>query len=547
MWFTLDSGAAGGEGLSVQQAIGSTPDGSQVRELLAVYQGVLDTVGDLPQVPMVLRRRGGRLHYLPRPRWLLRYFVIRHIDRTLADLSRRYSARTALGRAADDEQKTHDALREFQQSLPPTLRNTYAVLLILASVVVLYRPIINAVVPVAINLTQATTRGSELRQQVLETVEKVGAALTANFTSVSQAVNALLSGGALHLSIVTLGVAFALYVVLRPLVPAFRLKRMLFNLAPAPEWRHRSAVARWSVSQATGLYERERRVFAEVAGRPPTEVPFDLVVPGLAVALPLAFTGLIFRLAVITPLPGDRVALLTLGAVLLIPVLVRLGWLYRTWQRRRLGGSGPYMPFEVGIRGGSAVATVENQVGVRVLILCLFLVMIVGGNFGNADPKAPSVALSADLWFWCLAILVVSLLVGLPWWYRINRELRDLDCTYETSRASSQPLWSLLTMTVGWLVLLPPFIAVFQTCRRIQKAQARTGQPETLRFAWVLATGLFLPVLFSYMQHELNKVWTVEGEPLDPWGDDTSTEARCPTGDLPWHRGLTGQTHPTGA
>jgi hypothetical protein len=261
-------------------------------------------------------------------------------------------------------------------------------------------------------------------------------------------------------------------------------------------------------------------VFAELGGQPPTEFPFDLVVAGLAMALPLAFTALIFRLAVITPLPGDRVALMTLGAVLLIPVLARLGWLYRTRHHRQLGSSGPYMPFEVGIRGGSAVAKVESPIGVRVLIFCLFLVVIVGGNFGSADPKAPSVGLSADLWFWCLAILVASLLVGLPWWYRINRELRDLDCTYETCRASSQPLWSLLMMTVGWLVLLPPFIAVFQTCR----------QPPILRFSWVLATGLLLPVLFSYMQHELNKIWAVEGEPLDPWGADTSTEAKRPTG-----------------
>jgi hypothetical protein len=483
---------------------------------------------------MVLRRHGGHLHYLPRPRWLLRYFVVRHIDRTLASLSRRYSARAALGRAPEDEQNNREAVREFQQSLPPTIRNTYILLLVLASVVILYRPIINAVVPVAINLTQATTRGSELRQQVLDTVEKVGAALTANFTSVSQALNALLSGGVLHLSIVLLGVGFALYVVLRPVVPAFRLKRMLFNLAPEPEGRHRSAVARWSVSQATGLYEREHRVFAELGGRPPTEFPFDLVVTALAMALPLAFSGLIFRSAVMTRLFGDRVGLSTLGTLFLMPVLVRLGWLYRSWQRRQLRSSGPHMPYEVRIRGGRAVAVVENLVGVRVLVLAMFLALILGAGFGSADPQSPSVALSADLWFWCVAILVVSLLLGLPSWYRINRELRDLDITYDASTSRFQPLWSLLMMTAGWLVVLPPFIAVFQTCRRIQRAQTRTGRPATLRFAWVLASGLLLPVMFSYLQHELNKIWRMEGEPLDPWGTDTAGEAKSSTGTLPW-------------
>jgi hypothetical protein len=100
-----------GDGLSLQQAIEST---SQVCELLAAYQGVLDTIGDLPPVPMVLRRHGGRLHYFPNPRWLLRYFVVWHDGRTLASLSRRYSARAALGRGADAERQYREAVREFQ-------------------------------------------------------------------------------------------------------------------------------------------------------------------------------------------------------------------------------------------------------------------------------------------------------------------------------------------------------------------------------------------------------------------------------------------------
>jgi hypothetical protein len=41
------------------QAIGSTRHGWQVRDLLATCQEILDNVGDLPLVPMVLRRHGG--------------------------------------------------------------------------------------------------------------------------------------------------------------------------------------------------------------------------------------------------------------------------------------------------------------------------------------------------------------------------------------------------------------------------------------------------------------------------------------------------------
>jgi hypothetical protein len=522
----------------LQQVIGSTPRDPQVCELLRVYQGVLDTISDLPLVPMVLWRHGGRLHYLPRPRWLLRYFVVRHVDRMLASLSRRYSMRAALGWAADAEQQDREAVREFQQSLPPTRQNTYFVLLI-AAVVVLFRPIINIGVPVARYVTKAAIGGSVLHQQVLDTIEKVGAALTANFTSVNQALNALLGGGLLHFSLVTVGVALSLYVVLRPFVPAFRLKRMLFNLAPEHEGQHRSAVAQWSVSQATGIYEHERRVLEEFGGRPPREFPFDLAVSALVMLLPVAWGSVWIGLGVIGPRLWDRVAFFSTGACVLIAALIRLAWLYRTWQRRQLDRSGPYMPYEVGIRGRRAVAKVERPVGVRVLFFLLAFVFITGAALGGAGLEDPSLDVSTIfdyILFGGLAAWMVSFLASLPWWYRINRELRDLEYSNDTRGGRSLPLWSLLMMTVGWLLLLvPPFIAVFGTCRHLQRAQATAGQPQTMRSAWVLTPGLLLhPVLFSYLQEELNKVWAVEGELLDPWPVAESSETNWSTETMPW-------------
>jgi hypothetical protein len=268
-------------------------------------------------------------------------------------------------------------------------------------------------------------------------------------------------------------------------------------------------------------------------------------------ALPLAFIGLCFQAGVIGPSLADRVLFLSLAFWVLIPVLVRLGWLFRTWQRRQLGWSGPYMPFEVRIRGGRPIAKVENPIGVRVLFLVVFFVASAGFGVGGTVPedRVNTQTILDALWFAVLMTLALSLLISLPWWYRVNRELRDLDHSYDTRKASKQPLWSLLMMTVGWLVLLPPFLAAFETCRRVQRAQARVGQSKTLWSAWVLAPGLLLsPVLFPYLQHELNKVWAVEGEPLDPWPADRSREAKRPTGTMPWLKAPTGRTtEPVGA
>jgi hypothetical protein len=527
----------GRKGLSLQQANVSMPRGSQVWELLGAYQGVLDTIGDLPLVPMVLwrhRDRGGldRVRYLPRPRWLLRHFVVRHIDRTLASLSRRYSARAALGSAADSEQRDREAVREFQQSLPLTRPKTYLTLLIVATIV-LGRPIIDRVVIVVVNGIQDNPLvRSELRRQTGDTVERLGAALSPDLTSVNQALNVLLNEGLLQVALVTLGLALSLYAVLRPFVPAFRLKRVLFNLAPELEGHRRSASARWSVSHATGIYERERRLLVELGGRPPREFPFDLVVPALVMLAPLVLGGLFVRAGLIGP--RDRLVFLAQGTLMLIPASARLGWLYRTWQWRQSGRSDPYMPFEVRIRGGRAVAKVERPLGVRVL---LFLCLLLFAAYAEAGAR------EATLWGDALTVVASAFLLSLPvivpWWYRINRELRDLDHSYDARKSEDEPALSLVLMAVGWVVLLPPFISVFRTGRYIQRAQARAGQPETLRSPWILAPGLLLyPILFAYLQHEMNKIWAVEGEPIDPWPADPSRTTKCSTGTMPWLRGL---------
>jgi hypothetical protein len=499
----------------VKQTNGSMPRGSQVCELLGAYQAVLDTVGDLPLVPMVLWRHEGRnglgrLHYLPRPRWLLRYFVVRHVDRTLASLSRRYSARAALGSAVDSEQRDREAVREFQQSLPPTRPKTYLTVLIVATIVLGW-PIVDKIAHYARNLTELDEKHI---RHLGEIFEKIRAVLTPNLTSVNDALSALVNGGLEEIILVTLALALSLYVVLRPFVPAFRLKRMLLNLAPEPQGRHRSAAARWSVPQATGVYERERALFEEFGGRAPREFPFDLVVPALIMLAPLSWGGLFIGFGFIEPVEY-RAPDVGVGALVLILALLRLAWLYQTWRRRQSDRHDLYMPFEVRIHRGRAVAKVEAPlfVGARALLVLWFFLFF---------STLATLALKSTLWAAILPAFLVgfnwSLLVSLPWWYRVNRELRDLDHSYGTRKSGRQPVLSLLMMTVGWLGLLPPFISVFKTGRCIQEAQARAGQPATVRSPWMLALGLLLPpLLFAYLQHELNKVWAIEGEPLDPW------------------------------
>jgi hypothetical protein len=443
-----------------------------------------------------------------------------------------------VGQQADGEQQDREAVREFQQSLPPDRQKVY-VLLLVAAIVVALRYIISAIVVVLREFHAGGPHGLD-PTRLLDTSGKIVGVLTANATALDDAVNAVLSGGIVNNGVLTLGVMLSTYVVLRPLMPAFRFKRMLFNLAPEPEGRHRSAVARWSVSQATGLYERERRVFAELGTRPPTEFPLDLAVSTLAMVLPLGYCGLWVQQAIVTP--EFRTAQFVWVACPLVAVLVRLGWLWRTWRRRQLGRSGPYTPYELRIRAGRAIAKVEHPVGVRLLVLLLFSVFLAVVCYDMSrgpESFAPIIVIAGGIFYW----LVAFMLIYLPWWYRIKRELRDLDRSYEADKTRGGLLKSLLIMTMGRLTSLVPFVGVFRVGRQIRRAQSRAGQPVTALSPWILTPGLLLgPVLLAYLQHELNKIWAVEAQPLDPWPAGPSRDADLSTGTLPWLKAPNGRT-----
>jgi Domain of unknown function (DUF4234) len=100
------------------------------------------------------------------------------------------------------------------------------------------------------------------------------------------------------------------------------------------------------------------------------------------------------------------------------------------------------------------------------------------------------------------------------WYYKINREMRDLGRARGQDLGQS-PATSVLATTLGALIIVPAVVSVYNTCKRIQAAQRLAGRSDVLN-GWLavvmyLVVGFILP---GYMQSELNKVWTTQGEPL---------------------------------
>ena len=114
-----------------------------------------------------------------------------------------------------------------------------------------------------------------------------------------------------------------------------------------------------------------------------------------------------------------------------------------------------------------------------------------------------------------VAVGFLSLTVVYAWyqWYAMNRELRDLGRARNIDLGTSPGL-SAVAMSLGWLVVVPPFWTSYTTCERIKNAQIYTGRKDWLE-GWIALVLLLLmpPLVFGFAQDQLNKVWQNLGLP----------------------------------
>ena len=68
-----------------------------------------------------------------------------------------------------------------------------------------------------------------------------------------------------------------------------------------------------------------------------------------------------------------------------------------------------------------------------------------------------------------------------------------------------------MAISIGWLILVPPFVSMYRTLQRIRAAQEIRGAGEPLNvwlgYALYLVGVFTLPVEIIYAQSELNRLW----------------------------------------
>ena len=83
-------------------------------------------------------------------------------------------------------------------------------------------------------------------------------------------------------------------------------------------------------------------------------------------------------------------------------------------------------------------------------------------------------------------LTVITLgIYGLYWWYQINREMRDLGEARDADGLGEKPLNSLLAFFPGALIIVPPYVSLYNGVKRMQRAQEVTTGNVTFN-GWIV-------------------------------------------------------------
>jgi hypothetical protein len=92
------------------------------------------------------------------------------------------------------------------------------------------------------------------------------------------------------------------------------------------------------------------------------------------------------------------------------------------------------------------------------------------------------------------------------WYYYLNKELAEMGKARNTDELGTSPGTSVLAVTLGAFILVPPFVSVYRTWDRKCKAEDATGQVGMEAGLGFLLTILISPIGNYILQSNLNKV-----------------------------------------
>ena len=103
-----------------------------------------------------------------------------------------------------------------------------------------------------------------------------------------------------------------------------------------------------------------------------------------------------------------------------------------------------------------------------------------------------------------LGLTLITLgIYGFYWFYKVNEEIQRY-----TGDQTISPSRSLLAVIPGFLLIVPPFIAYYNTSNHVVQMQQQRGIVSQISPALVVILALVIWIgMAAYVQEHLNRVW----------------------------------------
>lgn len=137
--------------------------------------------------------------------------------------------------------------------------------------------------------------------------------------------------------------------------------------------------------------------------------------------------------------------------------------------------------------------------------------MAYGDTFQPAGTSR-DVKVRGPLWIGIWSLVTLGFF-AIYWTYVTAKDLSE----YGKARGrdlGQRPGMTLLALTLGFLIIVPPIVATFRQAKRIQQAQLLAGTPPMNGWLALVLYLVVFPVFYGYEQSELNKAWAAEGGPV---------------------------------
>jgi uncharacterized protein YjbI with pentapeptide repeats len=300
---------------------------ADVRELLKAYRSAI-ALARHPPPSITLPRHGTvsrtlrALHMRIRPTWGAERWASRRVRRRLEALERGFAERLAVGTSDDNDESDREALRHFQEALPPpssrlVIAGTFVAVVLLAQIIL-----------DLLEEALSDPAGSAFEKALLE----VGPSL--DVASTKGLVDALLHSTVAGLALFSLALSWGAYLIMRPPASGYRIAGLALGRPDGLGLpRRRSELT--TEARRLRVADEERELFDVLRVSPPRELPFDLAVKAVLCVPLLFFGGAWIRLA--SEEEGDTTSLLVAGLVVVGTALVRLLFLAIASQKRGSG------------------------------------------------------------------------------------------------------------------------------------------------------------------------------------------------------------------